>query len=275
MVAQSSQQKVLVVGATGATGKYVVAKLLAQKIPTKVIVRSKERFLGLLPLEESNAESYDEKLLTVREASLLDLSDEEIDQQVSDCTVVISCLGHNLTFSGIWGHPRRLVSDAATKLTQAMIKASKASKSKTLPKFILMGSDGVANPDGTDDERSFSERTILSLLRLLIPPHVDNEMAAAYLANTLGTDCASLEWTIVRPTDLVDESAIKDYQLFDKPQGSLFGSGQATRSNVAQYMVDLVIDKNDLWKQYKFKMPVLHDGPAAKDDKEQEEAVAK
>ena len=124
-----------------------------------------------------------------------------------------------------------------------------------------MGSDGVAHPN--DDKRSAVERFIIFLLRYLIPPHADNEEAAAFLLN-LNDDCnnknkttTTVEWSVVRPTDLQDGDTC-DFEIFPKPQGSLFGAGIATRANVAKFMVDLIL-KDEKWSQYKYQMPVLHD----------------
>jgi nucleoside-diphosphate-sugar epimerase len=246
--------KFLVVGATGATGRHVVQQLLDHptKPTVKVIVRSKQRMLDALMYTDQ--EEYGDRL-SITEATLLDLSDQDIEGQVSDVTGVVSCLGHNLDFKGIWGQPRMMVTESIQKLTAAMQK-TKTGPGKKNQKFILMGSDGVAHLAGTDDERSFTERTILSIIRFLIPPHADNEAAAAYLYG-LDREQSSIEWTVVRPTDLIDGDARK-YTLYSKPQGSLFGGGAATRANVAKSMVDLLTDEK-VWEQWKYDMPVLHD----------------
>ena len=118
-----------------------------------------------------------------------------------------------------------------------------------------MGTDGVSNPAGGDPKFSFGERTALFLLRHLIPPHKDNETAAEYIYTK--TDNPNLEWTVVRPTDLIDGDVSK-YQLFDKRQGGLFGGGVATRANVAKCMTDMILTE-DLWKEWKGKFPVVHD----------------
>lgn len=239
---------VLIVGATGATGKHVVQILLDQGHAVKVVARSKERMLSLL---NGNQDKNDR--LEVKEAAILDLTQSELNELVKDCDAVVSCLGHNLTREGIWGKAnRRLVKDSVKRLVKA-IEDNTTEKSTKKCKFILMGSDGVAHPN--DDKRSAMERGIIFLLRHLLPPHADNEEAAAFLLN----DCndKSVEWSVVRPTDLQDGDMF-DYEIFPKPQGSLFGSGIATRANVAKFMVDLVL-KEDMWSQYKHQMPVLHD----------------
>jgi nucleoside-diphosphate-sugar epimerase len=244
----------LVVGATGATGRHVVQQLLDHptKPTVKVIVRSKQRMLDALTYTDQ--EEYGGRL-SITEAALLDLSDQDVERQVADATGVVSCLGHNLDFKGIWGHPRMLVTESVEKLTAAMQKTKTAGEKKK-QKFILMGSDGVAHPAGTDDLRSLTERIILSVTRFLIPPHADNEAAAAYLYG-LDKETSSIEWTVLRPTDLIDGD-VGQYTLYAKPQGSLFGGGAATRANVAKSMVDLLTDEK-VWEQWKYSMPVLHD----------------
>lgn len=238
----SSLSATLVVGATGATGRHVVQQLLDLDRPVRVIVRSKARMLEAL-----HDKSKAEKLLTVKEASLLDLSDDELQHEVDQVDAVVSCLGHNLTFKGIWGKPRRLVTDTVQRLT-IMLAASKTKK-----KFLLMSSDGVTHP--ADDQRSRTERFVLFLLRHLVPPHADNEQAAAYLLNAVGT--GNMEWVAIRPTDLIDGDAT-EYKLMDKPPGGLFGDGVATRANVAKCMVDMITD-DKLFQEHKRCMPVLHD----------------
>jgi len=252
--AAAKKQTVLVIGSTGATGKHVVSQLLQKGHNVRTIARSKDRILSLLDDIVPNTSTTYSKNLQVVEAAILDLSDEDIQKQVDGVDAIVQCLGHNITFKGIYGKPRRLVTDAVKRLTSAIESTS----SKQKIKFILMGSDGVSNPSGTDDQRSLTERFVISLLRALVPPHPDNEQAALYLHKNIGQTIPNLEWTVVRPTDLVDGTVGK-YVLYDKPQGSLFGSGNvATRANVAQCMVDLLL-ADRLWKEQVYQMPVIHD----------------
>lgn len=88
-------------------------------------------------------------------------------------------------------------------------------------------------------------------------PHKDNELAAAYIS---GVESPPIEWAVVRPTDLINCKAT-NYELFTEPQKSLFGSvteGITTRANCAKFMVDMILN-DELWSQWKFKMPVVHD----------------
>lgn len=236
---------VLVLGATGATGRHAVNQLLDLGHSVRAVVRSKERMEGLLTSDPSK---YGDRL-SLTEASLLDLSDDGLKSLVEGADAVVSCLGHNMDLKGLWGKPRRLVTDATKRLTNAMKEVSPKAK------FIHMGSNGVANPDGQDDKRPAFERSVIWTLRYTIPPHADNEQAAAYVYS-LGID--SVEWTVIRPSDLID-GPVTEYDLETKPRPGLFSPGSpATRSNVADCMVNMILN-DSLWNEWKFKMPVLYD----------------
>ncbi len=114
----------LVVGASGATGRLLVDQLIKRGQNVRVIVRSPERVSELL---KSHAN------LSVIGATVLDLSDAEMAQHVNECGAVASCLGHNLSFKGIFGHPRRLVTEATRRLCEAI----RANKSEKTTKFVL------------------------------------------------------------------------------------------------------------------------------------------
>lgn len=228
----------LVVGATGATGKHVVQMLLDKGHTVRTVVRSKERMEGLLTGDYGNR-------LEVTEASLLDLTQQRLEEVTRGCDAVVSCLGHNMDFKGLFGQPRKLVAVATNRLTSAI------GNQKT--KFILMGSNGVANPNGTDNPRTFMERAVIFLLQCLVPPVADNEAAALHLHKMGGT---GPEWCVIRPDSLIDAEVSK-YELLAKPKLGLFGAGTATRANVAHSMVELILI-DDEWQKWKFKMPVLN-----------------
>ena len=232
---------VLVVGATGNTGRPLVEQLLTLGYSVRVIVRSRDR-LSTPILEHPKS--------TVIEASLLDLSDEGLTQLVHGCVAVISCLGHNLTFKGLFGAPRMLCTDATRRLCAAIETLHPASPTK----FILMNTVGVSNPD-LQESRPLFERAILSLLRWSLPPVRDNEAAAEYLYETLGTKSQHIEWCTVRPDTLVN-AEISPYELAASPVTPLFDGRATTRANVAHFMTQLVRDEA-LWERWKFQMPVI------------------
>lgn len=234
----------LVVGASGATGQHLVAQLLKQGQRVIAIVRSAEN------LPESLRK---ENRLKIIEARILDLSDSEMAEHVAGCDAVASCLGHNLTLKGIYGRPRRLVTDAARRLC-ATIKANKPDKPV---KYVLMNSSGCRNRD-LDEPISLGQKSVIALLRLLLPPHADNEEAADFLRTKIGQNDAMIEWTAVRPDGLIDESSVTEYEVHPSPiRSAIFNAGKVSRINVAHFMATL-IGNDDLWQKWKGQMPVIY-----------------
>lgn len=156
--------KTLVVGATGATGRLLVEQLLDRGQHVKAIVRSAGRLPQKL-LENRN--------LSVFEASILDLTDGEMDDQVRGYNAIVSCLGHNLSFKGVFGKPRRLVTDAVRRLCDAVQR----NDSDIGVKFVLMNTTGNRNRD-EDEKVSLAHQLVVGLLRVGVPPHADNVLAA-------------------------------------------------------------------------------------------------
>jgi hypothetical protein len=186
-------------------------------------------------------------------ASILDLSDDEMAQRVRGCGAVASCLGHNISLRGIYGQPRRLVTDATRRLCHAV----KANKPEGSTKFVLMNTAGNRNRD-LHEPVSFGERLVVGLLRLLLPPQVDNEQAADYLRSGIGQNDEMIEWTAVRPDSLVDEEQVTPYTVHPSPtRSALFNPGTTSRINVAHFMADLITDE-ETWRQWKGRMPVIY-----------------
>ncbi len=126
--------KVLVVGATGASGKRLVEQILDRGLDVTAIVRSRDRLPPTL---------RDHERLTAIEASLLELEDTELARHITGCEAVASCLGHTLSLKGIFGSPRRLVTDATRKLCDVM----RSQRSGMKAKFVLMNTTGNCNRD--------------------------------------------------------------------------------------------------------------------------------
>ncbi len=239
----------LVVGASGATGQHLVPQLLKQGQHVRVVVRSAEK----LPESFRN-----DSRLTIIEASILNLTDAEMAKYVAGCNAVASCLGHNLTFKGVYGKPRRLVTDAARRLCTAI----KENKPEKPVKYVLMNTTGNRNRD-LNEPISFAQKCVIALLRLLLPPHVDNEKAADYLRTEIGQKNQFIEWTAVRPDSLIDESNVTEYEVHPSPtRSALFDAGKVSRINVAHFMADL-IGNDDLWKKWKGQMPVIYSTASA------------
>ena len=234
----------LVVGASGATGRLLVEQLLDQGEKVKIIVRS----IGKLP-----ASLKENGRLTITEASLLDMTESELLEQVAGCRAVASCLGHNLTFNGMFGHPRRLVKNGVQRLCQAIAKTT-----TEIPiKFILMNTTGNQNKQA-GETISTAQSVVVGLIRFLLPPHADNEEAAAYLQSNFGENQTVIEWAAVRPDSLINEESVTEYKAFPSPiRSAIFDAGKTSRINVAHFMSQLIIN-DDTWEKWKGQMPVVY-----------------
>jgi len=240
---------ILVAGASGATGSKLVKQLLMQNHNVKIIVRSPEK------LPNSWKKNDNLQIITV---SILDLSDAEIHKIVKECDAVASCLGHNLTWKGVYGQPRKLVTDATRRLCNAI----KLNKPKHPIKFVLMNTTGNRNRD-LYEPISFAQKCVIGLLRLLLPPHVDNEKAADYLRTQIGQNDPFIEWTAVRPDGLINKEEVSNYEIYASPtRSAIFNAGKVSRINVAHFMAQL-IDDAKLWSKWKGQMPVIYSATTA------------
>jgi len=235
---------VLVLGATGATGKHLTRYLLDQGHTVKAVVRSAARLKAVVS---------DHPNLDVTEGTVLDLSEKTLQEIVRGCDAVASCLGHNLSFKGIFGAPRRLVRDSARRICTAI----QANHPAAPVKYVLMNTTGNTNRDLKEIVPT-SQRIVTSLLRVVLPPHVDNEQAADYLRVNIGQENASVEWCCVRPDGLIDLDEPTPLDIHLSPiRNPIFDAGQTSRINVAHFMGRLIEDEA-LWQEWKGRMPVIY-----------------
>ena len=240
---------VLVVGASGATGRLLVEQLLNRGQDIKAIVRS--------PSKLPEALRNHDRVSLIR-ASVLDLSDSEMTQHVGGCGAVASCLGHTISLRGLYGRPRRLVTDATRRLCNAI----KASKPEGLTRFLLMNTVANRNRD-LHEPLSLGERCVIGMVRLMMPPHVDNENAAEYLRTRIGQEDAMIEWAAVRPDTLLNEDSVTEYEVHPSPtRSAIFNAGSTSRINVAHFMAELITD-DDTWNKWKGQMPAIYNKTSA------------
>lgn len=240
--------KVLILGASGATGNLVITQLQKQDIEVIAIVRSADS----LPVSVSASKS-----VQIVVAEIAQMSTEDLGAILNGCDTVISCLGHNITFKGVYGQPRKLVTEAVEKVYSALQLSASASASAKKVKFILMNTTGNSNRD-IPELAPLSQRIVIAIIRVLLPPHRDNELAADYLRNCVGQDNTLLEWVVVRPDGLTDEKEVSAYDIKTTPtRNAIFDAGTTSRINVANFMARLVSD-DALWSGWKGKMPVIY-----------------
>jgi len=236
--------KVFVAGSTGATGRKLTEQLLERGHQVVTVVRSSSSLPEAI---------RDHANLNVTKASLLDLSDAQLQELVQECDAVASCLGHTLTFKGMFGRPHYLVRDAARRLCEAV----KANKPQTPVKFVLMNTTGNHVPK-LDQPVALGEKIVTGLMYLLLPPHRDNVAAANYLQTHINTDENRIEWCAVRPDDLIDEGEVTEYSIHPAPiRSALFDAGKTSRINVGHFMAELITDET-LWQQWKRQLPVIY-----------------
>ncbi len=235
---------ILVVGASGATGRQLVEQLLIQGHNVKAVVRSPEK----LPESWKNNDR-----LQIISASILELSDKEMGEYALNCQAIASCLGHNMNWKGIYGHPRKLVTDATIRLCNAI----KINNPVNPVKYVLMNTTGNRNRD-LSEPISIGQKCVIGLIRLLLPPHEDNEKAADYLRTQIGQNNQFIEWAAVRPDDLINEEKVTNYEIHPSPiRSAIFDAGKTSRLNVGHFMANLISDA-DLWKKWKGQMPVIY-----------------
>ena len=120
-----------------------------------------------------------------------------------------------------------------------------------------MNTTGNTNRD-INEPISFGQKCVIGLLRLLLPPHVDNENAADYLRTQIGQNNKFIEWAAVRPDNLINEDHVTDYEIHPSPiRSAIFDAGKTSRINVGNFMANL-ISNTVLWNMWKGQMPVIY-----------------
>ncbi|THB73906.1 MAG: NAD(P)-dependent oxidoreductase [Desulfobulbaceae bacterium] len=237
-------KKALVLGASGATGQILVTLLIQKGFKVLALVRKTS-------IEKAPFAAHDN--LELIEAEISTISIDSLAQYTHQCEVVCCCLGHNISFRGILGPPWRLVADAVQKVSRAIEQKDAHSKTK----FILMNTSGCTNPD-IPETPPLSQRLITSILRVFLPPLVDNEKAVEFLRLTIGQKHEKIEWVAVRPDDLINETHVSDYEIHASPiRNVIFDAGKTSRINVADFMSELAVN-HDLWQQWKGQMPIIY-----------------
>jgi len=243
----------LVLGASGATGSKLVEQLLSMEQNVIAIVRSPEK----LPESWKN-----NTRLSIIQGSVLNMSEDEIVECVKDCQSVASCLGHNMSWKGVYGEPRELV----TETVRTLCNAVKKNGPDKHVKFVLMNTAGNQNRD-LNEPISKGQKFVIGLIRSLLPPHVDNEKASDFLRTKIGQEDQFIEWAIVRPDDLVDEEKVTEYEVHPSPiRSAIFNAGTTSRINVGHFMAKLITE-DELWNKWKGQMPVVYNKETQKDRK--------
>src|SRR6056297_660014 len=138
---------VLVLGASGATGSLAVRQLIRRNIETRILIRKSSRLAK--EIKESS-------LVEIVKGNINELNSNEMEQLIQKCDVVISCLGHNITFKGLFGHPRYLVRDAVRSVCETI-----KNRTNQKVKLILMSTTAYTNKR-FGERNKWRERIIFS-----------------------------------------------------------------------------------------------------------------
>lgn len=233
--------KVLVLGASGATGKLVVQQLVKRNVKVRIVVRES----AVIPDQISNDQSIE-----IIKGNINDFEITNTKDLLKDCDSIICCLGHNISFKGIFGPPRKLVFNTVVKIMEALQSPN------TNPKFILMSTTAYTNKK-IEELNTIGEKIVFSLLKLLLPPHKDNMLAADHLVHKLSTK-NNIDWVAVRPDSLFNEENVSAYEIHNKKiRSAIFNPGKTSRINVGHFMAELVTNEK-LWQEWKHKTPVIY-----------------
>jgi len=234
----------LIVGASGATGKQLVEQLLSMGQKVKLIVR---------PTGKITETWKNNDKISIINANISEISVDEMMNYLIDCQSVVSCLGHNITLKGIFGKPRKLVTDAVKLICMAIQNNSP----KQPIKFVLMNTTANRNRD-LIEPISIGEKLLMGVIRLLVPPQSDNEKAADFLRVPIGQKNKLIDWVAVRPDTLINEDKVSENELYISPvRSAMFNPGKTSRINVGNFMAKLIVE-NDLWNKWKGQMPVIY-----------------
>lgn len=246
---EANTSTILIVGGTGSTGQQVVSQLLDLGHQVRIIVRSPEKL--------SQAVCNHENAIVIP-GTVLDMSNSDLLRHVQGCDVFISCLGHSMSWRGIFGQPRRLVEESARRLCNLI----QASDPNHPIRFVLMSSTGCQNHD-VAERVSLAQRVVVGVIRMLLPPHADNEAAMSYLRTEIGQKSADVQWVIVRPDALINEDEVTAYDAYASPiRSAIFNSGKTSRVNVAHFMAELATDAT-IWSRWEGQMPVVYNCEAS------------
>jgi putative NADH-flavin reductase len=214
--------KILILGATGRTGRLIVEEALKQGHDLNVLVRDKNK----IPFSSKSIKVY-QGTPTRR---------TDLAAAMQGCDLVISALGIVRASDAPWS---KLIT-AKNFISESIKNVVDEADQQNLKRLITVSAWGVGD----------SKKEIPFWLRWLInhtnmgPVYAEHEAEEKLLANS------NLNWTAVRPVALNDSKKIKTLKVSfnNSPKPSLYIS----RQSVAKFMVDIV--KSD---KYDMKSPTI------------------
>jgi putative NADH-flavin reductase len=200
--------KILILGATGPTGRHIVSQAVGRRYDVTVLVRSPQKATAFKGV----------KLIVVGDAR----DEKALRQATKGRDAVISALGTPAS-------PFREVTLLSTA-TRALVKAMKAEDVSRLVTITGMGAGDSAGHGGL----LFDKLIFPALLRNV---YADKNRQEAIIK---GSD---LDWTIVRPSILNNKSARNAIRTLTDLNA--FHGGSISRADVATFILDQIT--SDAW----------------------------
>ncbi len=191
--------KILILGATGGTGRLIIRDALEKGHSVVALVRSKARASELRGADIIEGDVCDEGILV---------------RALNGCDAVISSLGTGITFQEV-----SLLTDATRALVTAMTHTG-------VRRLVCVSALGVG------DSRGHGGFVFDRLFQPLLLSHAykDKNRQEATIRDS------SLDWVIVRPARLTNEPARGGVKAFTDLEG--VNGGKIGRADVAQFVVE-------------------------------------
>jgi uncharacterized protein YbjT (DUF2867 family) len=200
--------RLLIVGATGGTGRQLLAQALERGYLVTALVRDPRKL------------SLGHPHLTVVQGDVLDYS--SVEKAVRGQHAVVSALGHKRFFA-----PTRILSDGTRNILRAMAIHG-------VRRFVCETSLGIGDSAGR-----MGLYYSLFVIPVVLPFYFWDKTRQEQLIAA-----STMEWVIVRPAVLTNAAMLGVYRS-GRNVGSFFWTARITRTDVAHFMLKQLTD--DAW----------------------------
>jgi len=204
--------KLLIIGATGGTGRELVKQALELGHKITILVRNSEKVLTSHPS------------LQVINGNVLNI--KEVEQAVSGQDAVISSLGHKRFFI-----KTNILSEGTKNIIASMEK-------QNVKRFICITTLGIND----SRFRLGLYYTLFTIPIILFFYFRDKSKQEKLIMNS------KLDWTIVRPGQLTNSKLTGEYQVGNNV-GNYFITKTISRANVAHFILSQLCDKTFFHKK--------------------------